>query len=146
MTLPLPPADALKVLETRVQDSLSRFLELVADPVAARPTEVADGSFLLCRFAETLGRVLMDGSIWTVWESKRHVFGAFLAGVGEPAQAVSPEAARALVSIGPGQILDQRREAAVTLTWIRKEDGAEAVRISSEAPRTTSLWLLRPPA
>lgn len=142
----LPPPDQVKNLETRVQDSLSRFLELVADPVAARPTEVADGSFLLCRFAETLGRVLMDGSIWTVWESKRHVFGAFLESVGEPAQAVSLEVARSLVVITPGQIMDQIREGAVTLTWLRKEDGAEAVRISSEAPRTTSLWLLRPPA
>src|SRR5947209_16967422 len=114
----LPPPDALKVLETRVQDSLSRFLELVADPVAARPAEVADGSFLLCRFVETLGRVLMDGSIWTVWESRRHIFGAFLPGVGDPAEPVAAEEARALVSIGPGQIQDQRREAAVTITWI----------------------------
>ncbi|MFO0588008.1 MAG: hypothetical protein U0441_10735 [Polyangiaceae bacterium] len=142
----LPPPDASKVLEARVQDSLSRFLELVADPASARPTEVADGSFLLCRFAESLGRVLMDGSLWTVWESKRHLFGAFLAGLGEPAASVASDAARALVSLKPGQILDQRVEAAVTITWIRKEDGAEAVRISSEAPRTTSLWLLRPPA
>jgi len=146
MSVTLPPLDALKILETRVQDSLSRFLELVADPATARPAEVADGSFLLCRFAETLGRVLMDGSIWTVWESKRHIFGAFLASVGDAAQPVTSEAARALVVLAPGQILDQRREAAVTITWIRKEDGAEAVRISSEAPRTTSLWLLRPPA
>ena len=142
----LPPPDASKVLEARVQDSLSRFLELVADPVSARPTEVADGSFLLCRFAESLGRVLMDGSLWTVWESKRHLFGAFLAGVGEPAASVASDAARALVSLKPGQILDQRVDGAVTITWIRKEDGAEAVRISSHAPRATSLWLLRPPA
>ncbi len=141
----VPPADA-KILEARVQDSLSRFLELVADPMAARPTEVADGSFLLCRFAECLGRVLMDGSIWAAWDSKRHVFGAFLDKVGDPAAPVAPDDVKQLLALAPGQILDQLREGGVTITWIRKADGAEAVRVSSEAPRTASLWLLRPGA
>src|SRR5262245_19724357 len=118
----LPPPDAPKILEARVQDSLSRFLELDADPVAARPTEVADGSFLLCRFAETLGRVLMDGSIWIVWESKRHVFGAVLGNVGEAAEPVTPDAARALMQLAPGEVIDQKLDGAVTLTWIRKDD------------------------
>lgn len=137
------PADA-KVLEARVQDSLSRFLELVADPMAARAAEVADGSFLLCRFAESVGRVLMEGSIGAVWESKRHVFGAFLGRLGESATAVPAGEAKKLLVLAPGQIVDQLREGAVTLTWIRKSDGAEAVRISSEAPRPVSFWLLRP--
>src|SRR5262249_6630642 len=111
----LPPPEALRILQTRLQDSLSLFLELVADPAAARPADVADGSFLLCRFAEPLGRLLMDGSIWVIWQSKRHVFGAFLGGVGEAAQAISEDAARALVAVASGQILDQRRDASVTL-------------------------------
>lgn len=139
----VPPTDA-KILEARVQDSLSRFLELVADPMAARPAEVADGSFLLCRFAETLGRVLMDGSIWTVWESKRHVFGAFLDKVGEPAAPVARQDAEPLLRAAPEEIVARRHDGSVTITWVRKGDGAEAVRISSEAPRSTSLWLLRP--
>jgi hypothetical protein len=137
------PTDA-KILEARVQDSLSRFLELVADPMAARPAEVADGSFLLCRFAECLGRVLMDGSIWAVWESKRHLFGAFLDKVGEPAAPVAREHARPFLAHTPDHVLDTLVEGGVTITWIRKSDGAEAVRISSSAPRMTSLWLLRP--
>lgn len=143
------PADT-KILEARVQDSLSRFLEIVADLMvaAAQRSDFNGGAFLLCPFAESLGRVLMGGSIRTVWESRRTVFGAFLERVGVPAVSMDPgEAARLLVepkrALSDPETAPPFRDGSVAISWITGLDGAEAVRIASEA-RPVALWLLRP--
>ncbi|MEZ4296020.1 MAG: hypothetical protein R3B70_13675 [Polyangiaceae bacterium] len=141
----VPPPGVLKIRESRIQDSLSRFLEQVANPITARPEDVADGSFILCSFAESIGRVLMEGSIWTVWESKRQVFGAVHVELGTPAMAVSAEEALQLIQLPPGAVIDQIDAGSLSVTWMRKDDGREAVRISSTTPRANSLWLFRPP-
>lgn len=138
------PADA-KILEARVQDSLSRFLEMVADLMASRRNGDNPGSFLVCRFAESLGRLMMDGAVSAVWESRRELFGASLQQVGEPATGLSrSEATRLIQEASSGEASEPRREGAVTMVWIRGKSSAEAVRLSSEGPSTTSLWILRP--
>lgn len=135
----LPPPDQIKKLETRVQDSLSRFLDLVAVPVSARPKDLTQEAFLLCRLAEALGRVLRSDALRVVWVSRREVLAARLNGVGEPATVIASEEARQIV---PGLTSDQKRDGAVTLTWRRADDVTEAVSVSSEEPPITSLWLL----
>ncbi|MBK8256554.1 MAG: hypothetical protein IPK82_28275 [Polyangiaceae bacterium] len=105
---------------------------------------MADGSFLMCSFAEALGRVLLDGAIWTLWVSKHQVFGAVLAELGGPAIPVSSEEARRVIALPTDGEPDELEFGSLTITWTRKTDGTEGIRISSRSPRTLALWLFRP--
>ena len=140
----LPP-DHRTVHEQRVQDSLSRFLERVADPVEAKPRNVEPVSYVLQAFAKEIGRLLVDGTLWTVWQSKRHLAGALFDTEGPDAGASEIAAPHYLTVIEAGAILDQLNVDSLLITWIRRPDGAECIRVSTEGPAIMALWLIRPP-
>ena len=146
MPPPQSPPDNPKVYEQRVQDSLSRFLERVADPVEAKPADVTPAAFVLQTFVMEVGRFLIDGALWAVWQSKSHLLGAaFDTGV-EDAQAHEVAKPSELISIEVGAIQDELSHSGFVITWIRRSDGADCVRIAIEGPRPMALWLVRPPS
>ena len=107
MPPPQSPPDNPKVYEQRVQDSLTRFLEQVADPAAGKPTELTPAAFVLQTFAKEVGRFLIEGALWTVWQSKSHLLGAAFDTAVEDGLAQDVARPSELIAIEVGAIQDE---------------------------------------